>query len=170
MREQDVTKELNRLQGALDALGLVRERLLSQRDELGHESARDAVDEMLTQVEALLAEYGCQRAELHPHYRSYQFFLSADEVLPIPHDYYVALVSGKAITGEFAGRTLRLADWYVRVHDGTPQEVVNETYVWLVFDTFGRADLHGARAIETSPLPSPAEREEIRRHLFAPTS
>ena len=168
MREQDLMQELNRLNGALDVLGLLRERLLQQRDELGAETAREAVDEMLTQVEALQVEYGRRRTELHPHYQSYQFFLTDAGVLPIRHDCYVDLVTGKAIASEFAGQRLRLADWYVRMHDGAPQEVVNETYTWLVLDEFGRADLHAARAIEASPLPSPAEHDEIRRRLFAP--
>lgn len=168
MREQDLMKELDRLQGALDALGLVRERLVQQRDELGGETAREAVDEMLTRVEALQAEYGRRRAGLHPHYRSYQFFLTDDGVLPVRHDCYVDLVSGKAISSEFAGHKLRLANWFVRLHDGAPQEVVNETYHWLVLDEFGRADLHAAKVIETSPLPGTAEHDEIHRRLFAP--
>jgi hypothetical protein len=74
----------------------------------------------------------------------------------------------KAISSEFAGRTLRLADWYVRMEDDRPQDVVNETYTWLVLDEFGRADLHAARAIETSPLPTKEERDELQRRLFAP--
>lgn len=168
MREQDLKQEINRLRGALEVLGLVRERLLLQRDELGGETGREAVDEMLTHIEALQAEYGRRRAALHPHYRSYQFFVTDSGVLPIRHDCYVDLVAGQAISSELAGKTLRLADWYVRLHDGVPREVVNETYGWLVLDEFGRADLHAARAIEGSPLPNPAERDEIRRRLFAP--
>jgi hypothetical protein len=168
MREHDLRQEINRLQGALDVLGLVRERLLRQRDELGGETAREAVDEMLTHVDALQNEYSRRRAELHPHHKSYQFFLTDAGVLPIRHDCYVDLVTGKAISSELAGQTVRLADWYVRMQDDMPQEVVNETYTWLVLDEFGRADLHAARAIDASQLPSHDEHEEIHRRLFAP--
>ena len=97
---------------------------------------------------------------------SRQFFLTARGVLPVRHERYVELVAGRAAAPELAGQTLRLADWYVRMHDGAPQEVVNETYSWLVIDEARRADLHAAGAVEGSPLPSATEREEIRRLVF----
>jgi len=168
MLERDLQQEVNRITGALEVLGLLRERLALQRDELGGETGREAVDEMLTQVDALHGEYRRRRADLHPHHKSYQFFLNAAGVLPILHDCYVDLVRGEAISSEFAGQTLRLASWYVRMHNDVPQQVVNETYDWLVIDEFGRADLHAARAIEASPLPTKEERDEINRRMFAP--
>lgn len=168
MSERDLQQEINRTNGALDVLGLLRERLQLQRDELGAESGQEALDEMLTQVAALQLEYQHRRADLHPHHKSYTFFLTDAGVLPILHDCYADLISGKAISSEFAGQTLRLADWYVHMHDAVPQEVVNETYTWLVLDEFGRADLHAARAIEASPLPTQQERDEMKRRLFAP--
>jgi len=168
MLERDLRQELNRIHGALEVLGLLREHLALQRDELGGETGREAVDEMLTQVDALQVEYQHRRAHLHPDHKSYQFFLTQAGVLPILHDCYVDLVRGEAISSEFAGQTLRLANWYVRMRDDVPQQVVNETYDWLVIDEFGRADLHAARAIEASPLPTKKEWEEIHRRLFAP--
>lgn len=168
MSEPDLRQELNRINGALDVLGLLRERLQLQRDELGAETGQEAMDGMLTQVAALQSEYQRRRADLHPHHRSYTFFLTDAGVLPVLHDCYADLVGGKAISSEFAGQTLRLADWYVRMQDAVPHEVVNETYTWLVLDEFGRADLHTARAIEASPLPTKDERSEINRRLFAP--
>jgi len=168
MSERDLRQEINRINGALEVLGLLRERLAWQRDELGAESGQEAVDEMLTQVDALQSEYRRRRTDLHPRHKSYQFFLTDASVLPILHDCYVDLVRGQAISSEFAGQTLRLADWYVRLEDDRPQQLVNETYSWLVLDEFGRADLHAARAIEASPLPSQAQRDEMNRRLFAP--
>jgi hypothetical protein len=168
MSERDLQQEINRINGALEVLGLLRKRLQLQRDELGAESGQEAVDEMLTQVEALQGEYGRRRAGLHPHHKSYQFFLAGTDVLPIMHDCYVDLIEGRAIASDFAGQTLRLADWYVRMEDDRPQQVVNETYSWLVIDEFGRADLHAARAIKASPLPTKEQRDEINRRMFAP--
>jgi len=169
MLERDLQQEINRINGALEVLGLLRERLHLQRDELGAESGQEAVDEMLTQVEALQGEYSRRRTGLHPHHKNYLFFLTDTDVLPILQDCYVDLVRGEAIASEFAGQTLRLADWYVRMQDDVPQQLVNETYSWLVIDEFGRADLHAARAIEASPLPTKKQHDEINRRMFAPT-
>jgi hypothetical protein len=167
MPERTLANEMNRINGALEVLGLMRERLVLQRDEMGAETGREAVDEMLSQVESLQTEYSRRRANLQPHHRSYQFLITDEGVLPLPHDDYVDLVRGKSILREFAGRTLRLADWYVRMEDDVPQLVVNETYSWLVFDDCGRMDLHAARAIEASPLPTQDERDGIEERLFA---
>lgn len=167
MSEHELKTEINRINGALEVLGLLRERIQLQRDEIGAESAQEAVDETLSYVEAMILEYEHRRVETHPHHRSYQFILADNGVFPIAHDCYVDLVRGKAISTEFAGQTLRLADWYARIEGETPKEVVNETYSWLLLDEFGRADLHAARAIKASPMPSPAEHDEIHRRLFA---
>ena len=166
--EGDIKAQINRLNGALDALGLLRELLLLQRDEIGVESAQEAVDETLTHVDAMILEYERRRAEAHPHHRSYQFILTEDDIYPIAHDCYVDLARGKAISTEFAGQTVRLADWYARLEDDIPKQVVNENYAWLVFDNTGRADLHAAKAIDASPLPTAKEREEIIRRLYSP--
>ena len=82
---------------------MLRERLHLQRDELGAESGQEAVDEMLSQVEALQGEYRRRRVGLHPHYKNYLFFLTDTDVLPILRDCYVDLVRGEAIASEFAG-------------------------------------------------------------------
>lgn len=169
MQETDAGKELGRLDGALEALGLVRERLQVQRSELGPETALEAVDEMLTLVDALLTEFQHRRQHLLPHHRSFQFLLSDAGVIPLAHDTFVALMRGEAAAAAFAGQTLRLADWYVRMEGEVPAQVVNESYTWLPVDAGGRADLHAARRIAESPLPSEAEREAIRRRLFAST-
>jgi len=168
MSEQAQKAEINRINGALEVFGLLRERLQLQRDEIGAESAQEAVDETLTHVDAMILEYERRRAETLPHHRSYQFILTEDDIYPIAHDCYVDLVRGKAISTEFAGQTVRLADWYVRMEGSAPKQTVNETYHWLVLDEFGRADLHAAKAIDASPIPTAKEREEIIRRLCSP--
>jgi|GEM_PF-4263189 len=57
MLEQDLRNELNRINGALEVLGLLREKLIIQKDEIGAESAQEAEDEILTQVDAMYLEY-----------------------------------------------------------------------------------------------------------------
>ena len=166
MLKPDFRNELHRINGALEVLGLLREKLILQKDEIGAESAQEAVDEMLTQVDAMHLEYQRRRHELHPHHKSYLFYLIDDEVMPIVHDYYVLLVKGEATASEFARQTLRLADLYVRMEDEVPKQVVNENYSWQVFDELGRLDLHAAHAIEASPLPTEEERKQIQNRLF----
>ncbi len=168
MLEQDLRNELFRINGGLEVLGLLREKLILQKAEIGAESAEEAVDEMLTQVDAMHSEYQRRRHELHPHHKSYLFYLIDDEVIPIVHDCYVLLVKGVATASEFTGKTLRLADLYVRMDDEIPKQVVNESYSWLVFDEFGRLDLHAAHTIETSPLPAEEERKQIQNRLLKP--
>lgn len=169
MTEENPIIELNRINGALEVLGLIREMLLMQQDELGAETAQESVEEIQTRIDALLLEYERRRKALHPQHKSYQFILTEAEVFPLAHDCYVELVRGEAISKEFSGQTLRLADWYVRMDNDSPKKVVNENYSWLVIDEFGRADLHAAKAIETTPLPSHDKRDEIKRCLFETT-
>ena len=166
MLERDLQKEINRLNGALEILGLLRQRLELQLDEMGDESGQEAVDEMLTQVDAMRSEYLRRQQVLHPHHKTCLFYLTDEGVLPILHDCYVPLVEGKAVACEFFSQTFRLADWYVRVEKDVPKQVVNETYSWLVFDQHGRLDLQAAHAIEASPLPTEVEREQIEKLLF----
>ena len=168
MLERDLQKEINRLNGALEILGLLRQRLELQRDEVAGQSGQEAVDEMLAQVAALWSEYLRRQQELHPHHKTYLFYLTDEDVLPILHDCYVPLVEGKSVACEFFSQKIRLADWYVRVEKEEPKQVVNETYSWLVFDQHGRLDLQAAHAIEASPLPTQAERDKIKKRLFDP--
>lgn len=103
---------------------------------------------------------------LHPHHETRLFLLNEGEVLPLDHERYVALVEGKTPLPEFASRRLRLADWYVRMDDGKPCAVVNETYVWLVFDREGRLDPHAAHAIKDEALVNPGEQVRMRAVVF----
>jgi hypothetical protein len=167
MTIHNLANEVNRINGALEILGLLRERLTLQLDEMGAESGREAVDEMLTHVDALQLEYLRRSKNLHPHHKSYQFFLTDKGVSPILHESYIDLVSGKAKNTEFAGQTYRLADWYVRMKDDVPQQLVNETYGWLTFDDSGRLDLHAAKLIDTSPLPTEVEHKQIKKLIFS---
>ena len=166
MLESDVQKEINQLNGALAMLGLLRQRLESQLDEVADETGQEALDETLSYVVALRSEYLRRQQELHPHHKTYLFYLTDEGVLPILHDCYVPLVEGKSVACEFFNQTFRLADWYVRVDKEVPKQVVNETYSWLVFDQQGRLDLQAAHAIEASPLPTETERERIKQQLF----
>ena len=168
MLERDLQKEINRLNGALEILGLLRQRLELLLDEMGDESGQEAVDEMLTQVVAIRSEYLRRQQALHPHHKTYMFYLTDEGVLPILHDCYVPLVEGREVACEFFSRTFRLADWYVRVEKEMPKQLVNESYSWLVFDQHGRLDLQAAHDIEVSPLPTEAEREQIEKQLFVP--
>ena len=166
MLERDLQKEINRINGALEILGLLRERLELQLDEVAGQSGQEAVDEMLSHVDAMSSEYQRRQQELHPHHKTYLFYLTNEGVLPILHDCYVPLFKGKSVACEFFGQKLRLADWYIRVEKEVPKQVVNESYSWLVFDKHGRLDLHAAHVIDESPLPTEDERVQIKKQLF----
>ncbi len=168
MLENDLQKEINRLNGALEILGLLRERLELQRDEVANQSAQETIDETLSHVVALRSEYMRRQQELNPHHKTYLFYLTDEGVLPILHDCYIPLVEGKAVACEFFSQKFRLADWYVRVENEVPEQVVNETYSWLVFDQHGRLDLQAAHAIDTPALATRTEREQIKKQLFDP--
>ena len=166
MLEGDLQKEINRLNGALEILGLLRERLELQLDEVADETGQEALDETLSYVVALRSEYLRRQQGLHPHHKTYLFYLTGEGVLPVHHDCFISLVEGKEVACEFFNQTFRLADWYVRVEKEVPKQVVNETYSWLVIDQHGRLDLQAAHAIEESPLPTETERERIKQQLF----
>jgi hypothetical protein len=166
MLERDLQTEINRLNGALEILGLLRQRLELQRDEVADETGQEALDETLSYVVALRSEYLRRQQELHPHHKTCLFYLTDEAVLPVPHDCFISLVEGKEVACEFFNQKFRLADWYVRVENEVPKQVVNETYSWLVFDQHGRLDLQAAHAIEASPLPTETERERIKQQLF----
>jgi len=172
---------LTLLEGALAALDELRDDLILRRDEARDEAAREAYDEVLTVVDARLLEYR-RRQAVQPvpsaHHASYVFLLDDQgAVHPLPHRLYLEIVRGEAATPQFAGKTLRVAEWYVRMEQGEPDTVVNETYALLTFDAEGRADwaatpsFHphrdsAALASESASLPSPAEREAMLALLF----
>jgi hypothetical protein len=176
-----VASERFRLEGALEVLDVLHTDLILRRDQVRDASAREAFDEMLTQVDALLIEYRRREAALPPvtsHHASYAFLLEEQgAVHPLPHGVYVALVRGEAATPQFAGKTLRLAEWYVRLQADEPESLVNETYALLTIDRDGRADWSAtpsshphrpdsAKASEAAALPSTAERERMQALLF----
>ena len=106
---------------------------------------------------------------------SYVFLLDEGSgVHPVPHALYVALARGDATVDAMAGQTLRLADWYVRLKDGAPNTVVNETYSMVRFDALGRVDPALAATLAQTPAaplenaarPSAAERSRMRELLF----
>lgn len=124
--------------------------------------------------------------------RTYLFFLpDSGELEPVPQDDYVRLVRGEQRVPKYAGRKIRVADWYVKVAQGIPAEVENETYTFLEFDQAGRVALHGLPGDEACAwprgredtaadepagqgnlpaegrwLPTGAEREQIRNVIF----
>ena len=82
---------------------------------------------------------------------------------------YVALAGGQASAEALAGQTLRLADWYVRLKNGEPDTVVNETYSRLRFDAQGwvdRAAMPATPVVQGTDYPTLAERERMRALLF----
>lgn len=98
---------------------------------------------------------------------SYVFLLDEEgEVHALPHVLYVALAKGQALAPMLADRTLRLADWYVRLQlGGEPHAVVNETYGLARFDGEGRFNLEAAPG--DSAWPTPAERRRMQELLFS---
>ena len=179
--EHPVAAERLRVEGALELLELLHADLVLGRDQARDASGRETFDEVLTRVDALIVEYRRREAALPPasaRHASYAFLLDeSGEVHPLPHQVYVALVRGEAAVPRFAGKTLRLAEWYARLRGDEPEAVVNETYVLVRIDADGRADwsaspaLHPHRpgseeAMENSALPSAAESERMRGVLL----
>ena len=109
---------------------------------------------------------------------SYVFLLDEGSgVHPVPHALYVALARGQATAPALAGQTLRLADWYVRLKEGAPDTIANETYSMVRFDSQGRVDWTTApdsrprgTDVKTVPddagWPTSSERERMRELLF----
>jgi hypothetical protein len=96
---------------------------------------------------------------------SYVFLLDeAGGVHAVPHALYVALARHEASAPMLAGQTLRLADWYVRLHGGEPRAVVNETYSVVQVDVQGRVDAVAAPA--DAGWPTTAERQRMHALLF----
>jgi hypothetical protein len=112
--------------------------------------------------------------------RKHVFLLDDDgDVQAIPHALYVALATGQASAAALAGQTLRLADWYVRLKEGEPDTVVNETYDLLPLDAQGRVEASHAPVTPASHThtgvatvfgneiwPTDSERERMQALLF----
>ncbi len=130
----------------------------------------------------LQACVGASAAEGAAH-ASYVFLLDdGGDVHALPHALYVAVAGGEASAEALAGQTLRVADWYVRLKNGEPDTVVNETYSVVHFDMQGRVDrtrlsaapvspsalphAGAAKAPEDANWPTLAERERMRELLF----
>lgn len=97
---------------------------------------------------------------------SYIFLLDeAGTTHPVPHALYVALARHEAVAPTLANQTLRLADWYVRLKDGEPASIINETYGIYQVDAQGRVDVLKVPA--DAVLPTAAERERMNALLFA---
>lgn len=77
-------------------------------------------------------------------HKDYVFLCPApDEVVPLPHSDYVALMHKAQALPQYAGRQIRLAILYVAMQDGQPQKAVNATHALLDFDDQGYASPHG---------------------------
>jgi hypothetical protein len=178
---QPIASERPMLEGALAALNSLHSDLILRVDEARDESARETYEEVLTLLDSLIIEYRRRHAMMppvSPHHASYVFLLDEQGgIHPLPHRLYVDLVRGKTVTPQFASKTLRLAEWYVRLHQDEPETVVNETYTLLSFDREGRVDWSAtpslqppsaaaAMAAETAPLPNAIERTQMRALLF----
>jgi len=103
----------------------------------------------------------------HPdgEHASYVFLLDENGgVHPLPHALYVALARHEAAVPALAGQTLRLVDWYVRLKDGEPDSVVNETYGVCQVDAQGRVEMR--KAPPDAAWPTADERERMRGLLF----
>jgi len=105
--------------------------------------------------------------EADGEFASYVFLLDEEgEVHALPHVLYVALARGQALAPMLADRTLRLADWYVRLQaSGEPGAVVNETYGLVRFDGEGHFNLEVAPG--DSAWPTPAERRRMQELLLS---
>lgn len=102
----------------------------------------------------------------HEDHASYVFLLDEQgEVHPVPHALYVAMSRRQASAPLLAGRVLRLADWYVRLRDGEPDSIANETYSLARFDAQGVFE--PAPAPRDTAWPTPAERTRMEGMLFA---
>lgn len=100
---------------------------------------------------------------------SYIFLLDVDGVVhPLPHALYIALARQEALAPSLEGQTLRLADWYVRLKDGEPETVVNETYGVYQIDAQGRVNV--VKTPADAGWPTVAERERMRNLLFTKRS
>ncbi len=105
---------------------------------------------------------GCMPAQ----HQSRLFLVDDGAVRPLAHERYVVLVRGEAAAREFAGHRFILVDWYLRLHCGQPEAVVNETCSWLVFDAQGLLDPHAAHAIDAPATPTETQWAQVRAMVF----
>jgi hypothetical protein len=179
--QQPIASERAMLEGALVALSELHSDLVLRLDEARDESARETYNEMLTLLDSLITEYRKRHVMLPPvsaQHASYVFLLDEEGgIHPLPHRLYVDLVRGKTATPQFADKTLRLAEWYVRLQQDEPETVVNETYVLLTFDSEGRVDWTATPSLQThrtgsteesntAALPDSSERTRMYTLLF----
>ncbi|TCS71752.1 hypothetical protein EDC61_10895 [Sulfuritortus calidifontis] len=179
--QRDLAIERAALEGTLAALADLRENLTLRRDEVRDATAREVYDEVLTLLDSLDMEYRRRHDALpavSARHASYVFLLDdAGTVHPLPHALYVALARGEAVAPDFAGRTLRLAEWYVRLKDGEPETVANETWGLVAFDAEGRVDWRASPAFHprrpgeasapmTAALPTAQERTRMLDLIF----
>jgi len=113
-----------------------------------------------------LAGWAAQGCVPAPH-ESRVFLLGDNDVRPLAHDRYVALVRGEVTAAEFAGHRFILVDWYLRLACGQPEAIVNETCSWLVFDAQGAVDSHAAHAIDAVAAPTEAQWATLRALVFS---
>jgi hypothetical protein len=105
---------------------------------------------------------GCMPAQ----HESRLFLLDENGAQPLAHERYVALARSEAAAGEFAGHRFILVDWYLRLHCGQPEAVVNETCSWLVFDGQGSLDMQAAHVIDAEAVPTEAQWAQVRALVF----
>jgi hypothetical protein len=133
-------------------------------------------------VYTLPAEHGAIQCGSEPRDEHASFVFLLDQMghtHPLPHGLYVALARGEAASPALAGQRFRAADWYVRMENGTPREVINEWYGWVEFDKSGRFDPTGDRPkqapeiapidnVDPSAFPDVDERALMSTALFGP--
>jgi hypothetical protein len=96
---------------------------------------------------------------------SYVFLLDeGGEIEALPHQLYVSLAREQASAPTLAGKSVRVADWYVRTKHGEPESVVNETYGVLSVDAQGHVTM--APAPPEAGWPTATERERMQALLF----
>jgi hypothetical protein len=105
---------------------------------------------------------GCMPAQ----HESRLFLLDDDAVQELKHERYVALVRGEAAAREFAGHRFILVDWYLRMHCGQSEAVVNETCSWLVFDSQGSLNMRAAHVIDAAAVPTKTQWAQVRALVF----
>jgi hypothetical protein len=66
----------------------------------------------------------------------------SNEILPLPHADYLALIRKEKALPQYAGQQIRLAILYVSMENGQPVKAINATYGLLDFDAHGWASPH----------------------------
>lgn len=113
-------------------------------------------------LQACAGDHAAENAE----HASYVFLLDEDSgVHPIPHALYVALARREATAPALAGQRLRLVDWYVRLKEGAPDSIANETCSLVHFDAEGRVEPARTPA-EDAACPTVTERARMQALLF----